>query len=104
MSLKTITLATLLGLSFIACNYDVNYGKFRDYQGKAVKRETDGRKEVQLIAKPGVNLSAVDENLNGRFDIEEINSRRLPENHPLRAYANPDSLELAYRIIMDKTR
>lgn len=89
--------AALLGiaLSLGKCpnEYSHYYSTFRGYPTEAGIDPT-GRKVI-LYDKTGQGfVGGTDVDKDGVFD--KIYTDNLPEDHPLRAYENPDSLEVAY--------
>jgi len=93
--ITTLATAGLIALgSMIGCgNYSSCPGIFRGYPAEAGIDEF-GRKVIiyNKIGKGFVGGTDIDN--DGNFDM--IWAERLPKNHPLRAYENSDSLEVAY--------
>ena len=102
---KAPRLTTLFGAGLIALSglvgckqipSVVTMGKFRGYDVRLIVNS----ERIMWLADSTGYLHVIDEApYDGRFD--DIKSY-VPKGHPLKNYANPDSLELAYETILEE--
>ena len=97
--LLTLSLAFLLGLTGCLDNENRNFFRVRKFRGHtATALQSDDFRKIHLGFFYDLDLekgvTGYDHDKDGVF--EEIIVKNLPEDHPLRIYANTDSLRIAY--------